>query len=206
MYVARILYPVEVLGPGKRIGIWFCGCPHRCVGCSNPELWEVNEKYKISVDNVIKIIHSIADNNIVDGFTITGGEPFYQPVELHELIEEIYNISDDILVYSGYTLDEIKCNGYSLDKIAVLIDGKYISERNQGCAMRGSDNQQIYVFSEKYKLRYAEYLKSPNAIQNFTVGNSVVSVGIHKPDYEKNFEQSISKTELIKQTKEDNYV
>lgn len=40
MYIARILYPVEVLGPGKRIGIWFCGCPRRCEGCSNPELWE----------------------------------------------------------------------------------------------------------------------------------------------------------------------
>lgn len=36
MYIARILYPVEVLGPGKRIGIWFCGCPRRCEGCSQP--------------------------------------------------------------------------------------------------------------------------------------------------------------------------
>lgn len=36
MYVARILYPVEVLGPGKRVGIWFSGCPSKCKGCSNP--------------------------------------------------------------------------------------------------------------------------------------------------------------------------
>lgn len=36
MYVAGILYPVEVLGPGKRIGIWFSGCLSKCKGCSNP--------------------------------------------------------------------------------------------------------------------------------------------------------------------------
>ena len=47
MYIARILYPVEVLGPGKRIGIWFCGCPRRCEGCSNPELWEFQERYQV---------------------------------------------------------------------------------------------------------------------------------------------------------------
>lgn len=36
MYVAGILYPVEVFGPGKRIGIWFSGCLSKCKGCSNP--------------------------------------------------------------------------------------------------------------------------------------------------------------------------
>ena len=44
MYVARILYPVKVLGPGNRIGIWVSGCNHRCKGCSNPELWKQEER------------------------------------------------------------------------------------------------------------------------------------------------------------------
>lgn len=51
MYVARILYPVMVLGPGKRIGIWFVGCRHQCKGCSNPELWETAEKYQITLQH-----------------------------------------------------------------------------------------------------------------------------------------------------------
>ena len=52
MYIARILYPVKVLGPGNRIGIWFAGCHHRCKGCSNPELWKVDEKYFVTIQPV----------------------------------------------------------------------------------------------------------------------------------------------------------
>ena len=47
MNVARILYPVKVLGPGKRIGIWLCGCDRECFGCSNPELWEPKPEYEL---------------------------------------------------------------------------------------------------------------------------------------------------------------
>ena len=73
MYIARILYPVKVLGPGNRIGIWFVGCHHRCKGCSNPELWKVDEKYFITIDQVEKLIRTVAAENEIDGFTITGG-------------------------------------------------------------------------------------------------------------------------------------
>lgn len=53
MYVARILYPVEVLGPGKRVGICFYGCPRKCKGCSNPRLWNFQERYKTMPKNNI---------------------------------------------------------------------------------------------------------------------------------------------------------
>lgn len=203
MYLARILYPVETLGPGKRIGIWFCGCPHHCHGCSNPELWDFDSQYSISLSNVLKLIYSISDSNMVDGFTVTGGEPFFQPEALCSLINEIYNISDDILVYSGYTLNELKeqkihAADHIFEKISVLIDGRYIHERNNGCSLRGSDNQQIHFISGKHKDKYDLYMQQSNRIQNFTVGNSIISVGIHKSDYEKNLEQSISKKELRK--------
>ena len=86
MYIARVLYPVEVLGPGKRVGIWFCGCPHRCKGCSNPELWEFQERYKTTPETVFGMINSIAAEHTIDGFTITGGDPMYQPEDLQNLI------------------------------------------------------------------------------------------------------------------------
>ena len=68
MYIARILYPIEVLGPGKRIGIWFCGCPHKCKGCSNPELWEFQERYKTSLNTIKELINKIFDFHIVTLF------------------------------------------------------------------------------------------------------------------------------------------
>jgi anaerobic ribonucleoside-triphosphate reductase activating protein len=188
MYIARILYPVEVLGCGKRVGIWFNGCPHHCDGCSNPELWEIQKRYSISLENVMELINSIKSNNHIDGFTITGGEPFYQAEALDMLTEKLTAISDDILIYSGYELQELhELKSEHIESVisrsAVLIDGKYIAELNNNCTMKGSENQQIHIFNNKYRKAYEEYLSQENRIQNFTIGNSVISVGIHKRDF-----------------------
>ena len=98
MYVARVLYPVEVLGPGKRVGIWFCGCPRRCKGCSNPELWELQDRYLTSPKQVFELVMQIAKSYPIEGFTLTGGDPLYQADDLQELIRLLQTISDDILV------------------------------------------------------------------------------------------------------------
>lgn len=45
MYVARILYPVEVLSPGKRVGIWLSGGPSKCKGVQQP--WTLGFSRKI---------------------------------------------------------------------------------------------------------------------------------------------------------------
>lgn len=59
MNVARVLYPVEVLGPGKRAAVWLCGCPHRCTGCSNPELWEMRPEYDIQPETLAEMIGAV---------------------------------------------------------------------------------------------------------------------------------------------------
>lgn len=78
MNVARILYPVKVLGPGNRVGIWLCGCSRACKGCSNPELWEQRPEYEVSPIEVCKLIQKIVSSHTIDGFTISGGEPMDQ--------------------------------------------------------------------------------------------------------------------------------
>ena len=124
MYIARILYPVEVLGPGKRIGIWFCGCPRRCEGCSNPELWEFQKRYQVSQERVMQMIHKIADHYPVDGFTLTGGDPLFQFDACMKLIQELKTISPDILVYSGYTFDELLGKDLASDRWAISSGAK----------------------------------------------------------------------------------
>lgn len=182
MYVARILYPIEVLGPGKRIGIWFCGCPHKCKGCSNPELWEFQERYNVSLEIVMTLIKGIAKNNLIDGFTITGGDPMYQADDLQRLITRLIEISSDILVYTGYKAEEL--DNDHLKNISVLIDGKYIEERNNNCILRGSDNQRIIYLDKSVQEKYSEYLiNASNQIQNFTMSDGIISVGIHKSDF-----------------------
>lgn len=182
MYVARILYPVKVLGPGNRVGIWFCGCPRRCDGCSNPELWEFQDRYKTSLETVLALIEKIAQEHSVDGFTITGGDPFFQPDDLNRLLDAIKKISGDILVYTGYLKEELPPE--ILKNIAVLIDAPYVSARNNNCRLRGSDNQTIYILNEKYRAAYENYLAaSENQIQNFATRDGYISVGIHKSDF-----------------------
>lgn len=182
MYVARILYPVEVLGPGKRIGIWFCGCPHKCKGCSNPELWDFQDKYNVSLETVMALVTSIAKDNQVDGFTITGGDPMYQAEELQRLLALLREINSDILVYTGYEIEELPKE--YLHNIAVLIDGRYIEERNNNCILRGSDNQRIFILNTDVHKKYNKYLKkASNQIQNFTTCDGIVSVGIHEPNF-----------------------
>lgn len=186
MYVARILYPVNVLGPGKRIGIWFNGCTHRCPGCSNPELWEPQERYRTSVDTVMKLVNHISGTQVVDGFTLTGGDPLVQPEALAQLLPKLSEITDDILVYTGFDFDTVKKQYPELvSKIGVLIDGKYIESRNTGIPLRGSDNQNIIVLKEQLQTKYRDYLDTAqNEIQNFTTLDGVISVGIHRPGYD----------------------
>lgn len=182
MYVARILYPVEVLGPGKRIGIWFCGCPRRCKGCSNPELWEFQDQYKTTPERILGLVQRIAAENPVDGFTITGGDPMYQPKDLQQLLMHLRKISNDVLVYTGYKIDELPTD--YLTGISVLIDGEYIESRNNNCILRGSDNQRIHIIDNKLRKRYEKYCNTEyNRIQNFMTTDGVISVGIHRPNF-----------------------
>lgn len=186
MNIARILYPVEVLGPGRRIGIWVCGCRRGCKGCSNPELWEARSEYEITVDEVIKLIDRVAGTNKIDGFTISGGEPMDQAKQLADLVTGLKKYSADILVYSGYTIEQLRDMKDSdvdsvLDSIAVLIDGEYIEEENKDVLLRGSGNQRIHVLNNELKEKYRAYLETAhNQIQNFTTSDGVVSVGIHR--------------------------
>jgi len=197
MHVARILYPVEVLGPGKRVGIWLCGCRHKCIGCSNPELWDMQEKYNISLENLMELINKIAKINVIEGFTITGGDPFEQYEELNMLISELTQFSNDILIYTGYTLNELKAKrnqqiDFILSAITVLIDGKYVEELNDNSFLCGSSNQTIHILNNKFKDRYSEYLlNAKNQIQNFTTCDGVISVGIHKPNFVNKLKESI---------------
>ncbi len=191
MYVARILYPVEVLGPGKRIGIWFCGCPRRCKGCSNLELWEFQEQYQTTPEKIYKMIQTIAGENTVEGFTITGGDPMVQSEDLQKLLILLRRISRDILVYTGYQKEEL--NEEQLKNIAVLIDGEYIEERNTDCILRGSDNQRIYVLDEALRDKYEKYFAAyKNQIQNFMTADGVVSVGIHRPGFIHELNETVS--------------
>lgn len=189
MNVARILYPVEVLGPGKRLGIWVCGCRRGCKGCSNPELWVQKPEYEVTVEDIMSLVSRISDLHKIDGFTISGGEPMDQPEGLSQLITQLSAYSKDILIYTGYRIDELKkredpATNIILSRAAVLIDGEYREEENMDVLLRGSSNQRIHILIPEMAEGYEKYLASAhNQIQNFITLNGVVSVGIHRKGF-----------------------
>lgn len=197
MNLARILYPVQVLGPGNRIGIWLCGCNRACKGCSNPELWIQRDEFEIDVANVASLIRKVAESHIVDGFTISGGEPFQQADELLLLLSYLTPISTDILIYTGYRLEELRAlnsesvNGI-LDSAAVVVDGAYIEDLNDNSVLRGSSNQQIHILNPDHEDLYRKYLaNTQNQIQNFNTVDGVVSVGIHRKTFTRPYSDNV---------------
>jgi anaerobic ribonucleoside-triphosphate reductase activating protein len=185
MQVDRILFPITSLGPGNRIVIWLIGCQHKCVGCSNPELWAKNKDKEFTVDQLVSLIQKSFKNQDIDGITITGGEPFDQYQDMMDFIGKIRILSSDILVYSGYTLSELKNNIDSnvleniMQNISVLIDGRYIEALNDSYTpLRGSTNQIIHYIDQSVRVKYELYLEKGRSINNFTYGNNLITVGI----------------------------
>ena len=202
MYVARILFPVKVLGPGNRIGIWFSGCDRRCPGCSNPELWKQHDRYKTDTETVLQLVNVIASHNQVDGFTLTGGDPLQQPDALRELLPRLNQINEDILLYTGCTYEDIFTSDADiLDKIAVLIDGDYKKELNHASVLRGSDNQRIFFLKKKYKESYEKYMSiGTSEIQNFSIRDGIISVGIHRSGYDQSLSRKAGEKGLEEKT------
>ena len=186
MYIARILYPVKTLGPGQRIGIWFAGCPRRCAGCSNPELWERRAEYRTTPETVLQLISRVVAEHGADGFTLTGGEPFWQPEALGVLLPALAQISGDILIYTGYAFEEARANWPTLVAYAsAIVDGPYVEALNTGTPLRGSENQRL-ILRDNFRERYETWLSrdgAENRVQNFTTRDGVISVGIHRPGY-----------------------
>ena len=177
--LARIYYPVEVLGPGSRVGIWVNGCPRGCPGCISPELQTYDERKEITVGEILQMLERISGP--VEGFTISGGEPFFRPEALAALVESLSVINDDILIFTGYTIEELKTkNNKAVDSVlrvcAALVDGPYVKPLNDGNGLRGSSNQRCWVF--KYPEKYKGIEVSARKLQTVVYGNSVLTIGI----------------------------
>lgn len=153
-------HSVTNLGPGKRICLWVKGCSLKCPGCMSPELQTRDGDRGTDVEVILKEIIRLAPSH--DGLTISGGEPFEQAIPLYHLLSQVKIRTDlDIMVYSGYTLEEIGSGmeeGINLLSIIdVLVDGRYRREVPTRKVWRGSGNQKMWLLSPR-ALKYRKYI------------------------------------------------
>ncbi len=174
------------MGPGNRLAIWVNGCYRHCKGCVSKRLQRFEPRNE---QNVLTYFDNF-DLSTVDGITISGGEPFEQAGDLLFLVKYFKERGiDDILIYSGYTIEELyKKNDENirqiLTEIAVLIDGPYIEEQNNDMGnLKGSGNQRIIFINPAFKNLYDEYYSDARKMQEFQFGNYIVAVGIPTKKY-----------------------
>lgn len=197
MQIDRLLYPVHSLGPGDRLAIWIRGCKKRCFNCANPELQLFNPNSEVSM-TVIKEMISKIDKKI-DGITITGGEPFCQAKDLFEIITFMLEITDDILIFTGYLKKEIYDlnNDYAIkciEKATVVIYGEYVDELNDNhTPLIASSNQVIEFYNPKINNKYINYMNNGRIIENFYYNDNLISVGIHNSRRKKGENTKVDK-------------
>lgn len=198
MFIRRILYPVTTLGPHNRIVVWTQGCTKHCEKCENPDLWELppDSSDELSVHEIATLLINCAQTQQVRSITFSGGDPLEQAADLFDLLSLIRPYYQDILIYTGYTYDELTTlfgfeNMKTFQQLCdVLVDGRYVDALNDNCSgLRGSTNQTIHYFNQNLRPLYEDYLAQGRTISNYAVGTSVVSVGIHNKDSATDFYQ-----------------
>lgn len=142
--IAGIVDESIVDGPGIRLTVFTQGCRHNCKGCHNPHTHDYQGGRDIFLE---EILEKIKANPLLDGITISGGEPFDQAEACAKLAREAKKIGLNVLVYTGYRYEELlgreSCQGL-LEEADILIDGKFeIDKKNPALEFRGSSNQRI---------------------------------------------------------------
>ncbi len=143
--IAGIVNDSIVDGPGFRFAVFTQGCPHRCPGCHNPQTHDFAGGRDADTG---EILAQIRRNPLLDGLTLTGGEPFCQSAACLELAKGAHAAGLNVWSYSGYSFEELLRGDDDwralLENIDVLVDGRFLIERRTlECRFRGSDNQRL---------------------------------------------------------------
>ena len=135
-------------GVGLRYSIYFSGCSHACPGCHNEYSWNPNNGTELTYEILNEIANEINQNELLDGITISGGDPLFNPKDMLKVLKFLKEkTKKNIWMYTGYTLEEIKKDDLRkecLKYVDVLVDGRFIKELyDPNIKFRGSSNQRI---------------------------------------------------------------
>ena len=146
--LAGVIRESIVDGPGIRLVVFTQGCPHHCPGCQNPNTHDPAGGYESSSENILK---AIRQNPMLQGVTLSGGEPFMQAEAMAELAKGIHELGLNVITYTGYTIEKLLQGlddhpGWRtlLAQTDTLVDGPFLLEqKSMMVKFRGSKNQRV---------------------------------------------------------------
>jgi len=146
--ISGIIEESIVDGPGLRFTVFTQGCPHGCLGCHNPQTHDFDGGYDMDIN---EIFGQFQANPLLSGITFSGGEPFCQPEPLYHLGEKVKALGKTIVLFSGYTLEQLlemsQKELYVKQLLSIgdiLIDGPYVEAlKDLELLFRGSSNQRM---------------------------------------------------------------
>lgn len=145
--VAGIVEDSVVDGPGLRLTVFTQGCPHRCPGCHNPGTHPAEGGVLLPETEILR---RLGENPLLDGLTLSGGEPLLQMEALAVLLQGVKAMERagrklDVVLYTGYVLEEVLAMEGAralLEQVDVLVDGPFVAARRTfALPYRGSANQ-----------------------------------------------------------------
>lgn len=168
----------EAEGPGTRFALWVQGCARRCPGCCNPELLAHRGGALVSVDALVEEVFA-AD---VEGLSLLGGEPLEQAPALAALAARVRARGLSVMVYTGYTLGELRAHDAPAGASALLavtdllVDGPYLEAlRTTTRRWIGSDNQVLHFLTDRYTADDPRFA-APNTIElHYKPGSAVIN-------------------------------
>lgn len=160
-------------GEGIRVVVWLQGCSHNCKGCHNPITHDFNGGFLADTEEIKEEISKL---KLVDGVTLSGGDPMFQVDASLDIAKFCHHIGLNVWCYTGYTFEQLldiaKVNPKMLallKELDVLVDGKFILEKKSAdVKFRGSSNQRIIDVPKSLKLHKAVCLEkyAENNIKN----------------------------------------
>jgi len=165
LHIAGTVSDSIVDGPGLRFTIFTQGCSHHCKGCHNPHTWAYDGGTVADLD---ALYDAVAENPILSGVTLSGGEPFDQAQALVPLVQRYKDARIEVAAYSGYTFEELMADPDKkalLSLCDVLIDGEFHeAEKSLELKFRGSANQRIIDVPKSLAQGEAVWCVSPRWI------------------------------------------
>ena len=146
--ILDIIEDTTVDGPGFRTSIYAAGCPNRCPGCHNPESRDPRAGAELDAAFAREIARKVNANPLLDGVTLSGGDPLYNPEALLEFLKFLkLRTRANVWCYTGYVYERIlkdPARAQCLKYIDTLVDGPFIAAlRDPSLAFIGSRNQRI---------------------------------------------------------------